>query len=80
MKSAKAQIEVTFDSNKDAQVIFEALMPELHSAPSDKADAKLEIEKNKVLVTISAEDASAFRAAINTYLRWIKVSKSLMEV
>jgi KEOPS complex subunit Pcc1 len=80
MKEARANIEVNFDSEEDANIIFRAIGPEVRSTPSDKAHTKIELEGNKLMIEISAKDAAAFRAAINTYYRWLKVSKSIMEV
>ena len=58
---------------KTAQVITESLLPEIHRA-LPRTTVSLEEGEGSVSLQIRAEDTSALRAAVNSYLRWISVS------
>lgn len=69
-----AEFEFDFDNREDAERVLAALKPELSSAPSDRADVVLEAKGNRLLLRISSRKKSPFRAAVSTYLRWIRVA------
>jgi tRNA threonylcarbamoyladenosine modification (KEOPS) complex Pcc1 subunit len=66
-----AVLEIPLESNELAEILRQALDPETDSAPSDRAKAKVTINENVIVVEISAEDLTALRAAMNSYLAWI---------
>lgn len=37
-------------------------------------------ENGKLIIEISAKDLPAMRAALNSYLRWIKVAKDILKI
>jgi KEOPS complex subunit Pcc1 len=80
LKAAEAEMEIAFDSEDEAEAIYRALLPEITSAPTDRARADLNLMGKNIYIKIEAKDAASFRAAINTYSRWIKVARSVMEV
>ena len=80
MISAKAKFTFALDSEKEAQAIYNALKPETHAGPSDRAGVKLHLMKNTLSLDIQAIDTASFRACVNTYSRWISMTKSLAEV
>jgi len=82
MISAKAKFTFALDSEKEAQTIYNALKPETetHAGPSDRAGVKLHLMKNTLSLDIQAIDTASFRACVNTYSRWISMTKSLAEV
>ncbi|MBI5253971.1 MAG: hypothetical protein HY930_06230 [Euryarchaeota archaeon] len=94
MIEAAAHIKLHFDSEREAHIIYSVLKPELISAPSDNSDRKLACvpsslrkrasveftrRKNEIELGIKAADAASFRAALNSYMRWIMLSKSLIK-
>lgn len=55
------------------EVIKSSLGPEIkYSTP--RSIAKLKDDKDILILEIEAEDISALRASVNSYLRWIKLS------
>jgi len=38
------------------------------------------MEREGVVLTIEARDLSALRAALNSYLRWIRIVRDIMEI
>lgn len=77
---AKAELTLAFNSEKEANAIYEALEPEARAGPTDRAKVTLHHDKKKLELNVQAKDASAFRACIYTYSRWIRMAKSLSEV
>lgn len=67
----QAVLEIPIDSEELARVIRSAIAPETDSAPSDRAKARVSVESSVLLVEISAEDLTALRAAMNSYIAWI---------
>lgn len=65
----RAEFEV---ETPDADIVYRSLLPE--SGRSERATVEVELEKNKVLIRINAEDVVMLRAAINTWLRLVKVA------
>ena len=76
-KHLKAQIEIKFDSLEDAEVILKTIEPELKSAPSSRSSVKASIIGNVLHLKIEAEDTHIFRASLNSYLRWIILSREV---
>lgn len=79
MIEAIAHIKLHFDSEREARIIYSVLRPELISAPSDRASVEFTRRKNEIELGIKAADAASFRAALNSYMRWIMLSKSLIK-
>jgi KEOPS complex subunit Pcc1 len=57
----------------DAKVIYESLRPET-GRDVPKAHVSMRVAGNRLTLTIDAEDTSALRAAVNSYLRWADVA------
>jgi tRNA threonylcarbamoyladenosine modification (KEOPS) complex Pcc1 subunit len=80
MDSAKAEFELTFDSKEKAGAIYRALKVETDAGPADRAKVLLHLNENILGIDITAMDSASLRACVNTYSRWINMTKSLVEV
>ena len=60
-------------SGPDADIVYEALRPET-GRDVPKARVSMHVARNRLALTIDAEDTSALRAAVNSYLRWADVA------
>jgi len=60
-------------SGPDAGVVYEALRPET-GRDVPKARVSMRSARNRLTLTIDADDTSALRAAVNSYLRWADVA------
>ena len=63
---------ITF-AGPDARVVYESLRPEA-GRDVPKASVSLRAARGRVTLTIDADDTSALRAAVNSYLRWADVA------
>jgi tRNA threonylcarbamoyladenosine modification (KEOPS) complex Pcc1 subunit len=57
----------------EAKVVHGALRPEV-GRDVPKARVTLRASRDRLTLTIDAEDTSALRAAVNSYLRWADVA------
>ncbi|TFG96611.1 hypothetical protein E4H12_10680 [Candidatus Thorarchaeota archaeon] len=64
-------LEIPLDSEKIANIIYSALLPETESIPSDRATTSVSVKGSSLVVEIVANDLTAMRAAINSYIAWI---------
>jgi len=70
----------TFTLDKEtAGIIASSLLPESkRNVPRTKVEIKN--KKNKLVLSITADDVSALRAGINSYLRWIKTAVDMSSI
>ena len=60
-------------------MLLRALGPELgREIPKTKVDGA--VENGQVVLDIQTSDLSAMRAALNSYLRWVKITKDITEI
>jgi tRNA threonylcarbamoyladenosine modification (KEOPS) complex Pcc1 subunit len=67
----QANLKVPLASEELARIIRDAINPETNSAPSDRARVKVSVRSSTLLIEVTAEDLTAFRAAMNSYVAWI---------
>jgi len=61
------------------RMLLRALGPELgREIPKTKVDGA--VENGQVVLDIQTSDLSAMRAALNSYLRWVKITKDITEI
>jgi KEOPS complex subunit Pcc1 len=63
---------ITF-AGPEARLVYESLRPEA-GRDVPKARIRLRSERGRMALTIEADDTSALRAAVNSYLRWADVA------
>ena len=79
--SGKSVIEIPLESKKNAEILFAALAPETRSGPSDRATTKLSMRDSVLVIEVEAEDLTALRAAMNSYIAWVSACiKSLDQI
>jgi KEOPS complex subunit Pcc1 len=71
-------IEIEFENAKNAMFIFKSIKPEIHYYPSERSLINLEIDGQILKLKIHSKDTPSFRASLNSYLRWIILSKEIL--
>jgi KEOPS complex subunit Pcc1 len=67
------------ESNVNADVIVSVLAPEIgRELPRTESD--IIRNGNTVTITMKAKDASAMRAALNSYLGWIRITEDIGKI
>ena len=64
-------LEIPLNSERIAKIIYSALLPETESIPSDRATTSVSVKGSSLFVEIIANDLTALRAALNSYIAWI---------
>jgi len=77
--SAKASVRLKFHSREQLESIFKALEPETRTSLTKRSKVRMEKEGDVLNLTLEATDTSALRAAINSYLHWIVLTKEILE-
>ena len=69
---SQAEAKILVEASRDAvNIIIEALRPELESGISDRSKVVVKASEIGLVIEISADDVTALRAAVNSYLYWI---------
>lgn len=80
LKQINSEIEIEFDNKKQAKIIYNAVSLEFKTSPDYRSNLNLKLKDNKIIITINAEDATSFRASINSAIKWIKLSQEINEL
>ncbi len=77
--NGSAILEIPMESNKVATILYQALLPETESIPSDRANSTVSIENEMLVVKIEANDLTALRASLNSFSAWIAACIATLE-
>jgi tRNA threonylcarbamoyladenosine modification (KEOPS) complex Pcc1 subunit len=64
-------LEIPVESEEIAKILYSALLPETESIPSERATTSVSVKGSSLVVEIVANDLTAMRAALNSYVAWI---------
>ena len=76
---AKAAISLRFPSQSTLHATLQALKPETRATLSRRCRTQIQTKGNYLTLTIEAHDTSALRAAINSYLRWMLLTQTIVD-
>lgn len=76
---ARGAIAVTFDSPGEAEAVAASLAPEM-GADVPGSVASLRRDDATLTVDLEADDEGALRAAVNSYLRWMRAASEVHRV
>lgn len=71
--------ECEFDLGSAAEIAFKSLLPEIEDALSERTSISIILENSKIKLNISASDLTSLRAALNTWLRLLKVAWDMIK-
>jgi tRNA threonylcarbamoyladenosine modification (KEOPS) complex Pcc1 subunit len=77
---AKAVVRLKFPSEKQLEIVFKALEPEVKKPTTMRSRTRLKKDDALLVLNVEARDTVALRAALNAYLRWINSILSVLEV
>ncbi|MCW4022893.1 MAG: KEOPS complex subunit Pcc1 [archaeon] len=76
---AKAVVRLNFSSDKQLEVVMQALKPEIASSSTSRSKVCMAAEDQSLVLDFEATDTSALRAAMNSYLRLVGVAMNLQK-
>ncbi len=71
--------EITLSKIPDPKALASCLSPEV-TEDLAKTSMEVEIGIDSLKIKIAAEDVSSLRAALNSYLRWLRIATDTNEV
>jgi KEOPS complex subunit Pcc1 len=80
LEGVETELEIEFDNQREAEIVLGSIKPEINGSPSDRTSVSIDIHDNTLKIIINAEDTASFRASLNSYLRWIKLSKEIIDL
>ena len=80
MNRIKGTIEIEFPSEEIAKIVYESVLFEHISVPYRRSEIEFKKEGNRIVLHFTAQDNSALRGTLNSYLRWIKVAMDVVEL
>lgn len=68
----KAEAKILVEAPRGVlEIMVKSLRPELESNITDRSKALIEASERGLILKVEAEDVTALRAAVNSYLYWI---------
>ena len=77
---AKATVRLKFSSEKQLNVVVDALTPEVSKPLAGRAKVVLEHQDTFLVLRVEARDTVALRSTLNAYLRWVSSIVNVVEV
>jgi len=72
-------LEIPLESERIAKILYSALLPETESIPSERATTSISVKGSSLIIEIIANDLTAMRAALNSYIAWISACMKTIE-
>ena len=80
LNSIDSEIAIEFNDKKQAKIVYESVFLEFQTSPDYRSSMSLSLRDNFIFININAEDATSFRASINSAIKWIKLSIEINEL
>jgi tRNA threonylcarbamoyladenosine modification (KEOPS) complex Pcc1 subunit len=77
--AARADLVFEFDEPRIAEAVYRALLPECGQPADGRAAASARVRKRVLCLRVEAKDTAALRAAVNTFVRLVKVARDAVE-
>ncbi|MCQ2964989.1 MAG: hypothetical protein MJ203_05425 [archaeon] len=61
-------------------MVYKSILLEFETAPDYRSSMELELNGNSIIIKIDAEDATSFRASINSAIKWMKLAVEINEL
>jgi len=72
-------IRLELPSERLAKIMLKALLPETKKKVTPRSKVYVKEEGKNLIIQVEADDTSALRAAVNSYLRWVALVKDTYE-
>jgi tRNA threonylcarbamoyladenosine modification (KEOPS) complex Pcc1 subunit len=76
---AQTRVRLKFKSGAQLEAVFKALEPETRVALTKRSKVKASVKDSFLVLDFEAADTSALRAATNSFLHWILLTRDVLE-
>lgn len=80
LESVKSNISVEFESDSQAEIVYDSIILEFETAPDFRSRMDIELDGFRILINIDAEDSTSFRASVNSAIKWIKLALEINDL
>ena len=80
LNSIKSNIEIEFDSSNQAKIVHDAVLLEFEGSPDFRSKMSIVQDDNILVLKICAEDATSFRASLNSAIKCMNLSLEINEL
>ena len=80
LKHVKSQINIEFDDNNPAEIIYNSIILEFETAPDYRSSMDLTLNGRNIIIDINAQDSTSFRASVNSAIKWIDLSLKINDL
>jgi len=80
LHGVEAEFNIEFDTSEEAIIVLNSIKPEINGSPSDRTSVSMVISGRTLKLLMNAQDTPSFRASLNSYLRWIKLSNEIIRL
>ncbi len=75
-----AVVHIELSSKRLVEVLLKSILPETRKPSTSRSTVSVEGRDRRFTIRAEAEDTSALRAALNSYLRWVILVKDTYDV
>lgn len=80
VSSIKSTIKIDLEDNKKAKLVYDALNIEFQSLSGNRASMDILLDNSIINIVIDANDTTAFRASINSAIKWMNLSMNILNL
>ncbi len=67
-------IKIHFESKNQAKIIYDSVLLEFETSPDYRSHMDLDLDGDNIIINIKANDATSYRASINSAIKWINLA------
>jgi len=80
LEKIETKFVVEFDDDNEAKIVYNSILPEIEAESNQRSITNINLNKDKIIINITSQDIVSFRASINSYVRWIKLSEEILKI
>lgn len=80
LNSVNSEITIDLEDEKLAKIVYDSVSLEFKTSPDYRSNMTLELKNSKLIINIESEDATSFRASINSAIKWIILSVEVADL
>lgn len=80
LKCVETNLEIEFNTKKEADIILSSIKPEINDSASQRSFTMIECENKTLKIKVKAQDSASLRASLNSYIRWIILSRQILDL
>jgi len=80
LNSVNSEIAIDFEDEKLAKIVYDSISLEFKTSPDNRSKMTLDLKDSKLIINIKSEDATSFRASINSAIKWIILSVEVADL